>query len=386
MPDDKLRDGLVKRGGTWSFVIRVRDPETGISKPRWRGGFPNREAAKAARDEARVKARRGEYVNPDRTTTGAYLMRWLDQRAPGLSPSTVATYRLYITGQINPAIGEIPLQSLRPRHIADLYQRLATTGGRNGTGHAPASISQTRRIVVKALADAVDVERLIPSNPAAKVRPPVKINPPDHSDLWTPDQLREFLEGCQGSRMHSFLRLAAYTGARRGELLGLRWRDLDLDAGVMHVRRSVVVAGGQRHIKRPKSGRVRQVTLDPETVAVMRRWRVEQAQERLQAGELWADREGVVFTRDDGSPIHGDTAIQLLRRVVTRLGLPRARLHDLRHIHATTLLRAGVPVHAVADRLGHTNPNVTLSVYAHAMPGDSEQAARVFAAAVSEGG
>lgn len=119
-PKPKLRDGVMKRGNTWSYVIRVTDPETGVSKPKWVGGFPTEDAAKEARDEARVKARRGEYIDRNAITVGAYLDEWLDAHAVEIKPKTLADYRHLIERHIKPNIGGLRLQAVRPGQITKL--------------------------------------------------------------------------------------------------------------------------------------------------------------------------------------------------------------------------------------------------------------------------
>ena len=128
----RLRDGVMKRGTTWSYVIRVKDPETGISKPRWVGGFATEQDAKAARDEARVSARHGEYIDRNRITVAAYLDDWLEAHAMEIKPQDPAGLSAPASGCTRPRIGELPLQAVRPSTITKLYRDLLTSGGRDG--------------------------------------------------------------------------------------------------------------------------------------------------------------------------------------------------------------------------------------------------------------
>src|SRR5215831_3103540 len=151
----QLRDCVIKRGSSWSYVIRVRDPATGVSKPRWVGGFETEEDAKAARDEARVQARRGGYVNRSALTVAAYLAEWLEAHASTVKPKTLAGYRHDIEHYIVPRIGRMRLQALRPAMISKLYRDLAEHGGRDGQVLSATTISNIHRTLRKALADAV---------------------------------------------------------------------------------------------------------------------------------------------------------------------------------------------------------------------------------------
>jgi integrase len=166
--------------------------------------------------------------------------------------------------------------------------------------------------------------------------------------------------------------LAATTGMRRGEVLGLRWKDLDLDAGRLSIRQTLVSVAYEPKLSTPKSRR--SVKIDARTVAVLRSWRKRQLEERLESGSSY-EESGLVFTREDGSLIHPDRFTQLFNKYVKHSGLPRIRLHDIRHTYATLALKAGVPSKTVSDRLGHATVAFTLDVYAHAIPEFDEEAA-----------
>lgn len=354
----RLRDGVIKRGGSWSYVIRVPDPEAGVSKPRWVGGFATEEAAKAARDEARIRARRGEYVNRSVSTVANYLAEWLETHASTVKPKTLAGYRHDIDHYIVPRIGRMRLQALRPAVITKLYRDLAERGGRNGQPLSACTISHIHRTLRKALADAVDVEQLLAVNPAARSKRP-REHDTEPARVWTTEQLDWFLTTARSHRLFAFYRLAAYTGARRGELLYLRWQAVDLDAAEVTFGGSTAVVRGQRIEGTTKGGRSRVVSIDSDTVAILREHARRQAEEQQAAGSAWTDHNGLVFTSRWGEPIYPDTVTALMTKLITThnksvmtssLALPHARLHDLRHLHATTLLLAGVPVHVVAGR------------------------------------
>jgi integrase len=369
----RLRDGVIKRGGSWSYVIRVPDPATGATRPKWVGGFDTAEAAKAARDEARIRARRGEFVNRSTSTVAGYLAEWVEAHAATVKPKTFAGYRHDIDHYIVPRIGRMRLQALRPTVISKLYRDLAEHGGRDGRPLSATTVSHIHRTLRKALADAVDVEQLLAANPAARSKRP-RSSGSEPVQVWTVQQLGAFLDTARSHRLFAFFRLAAYTGARRGELLYLRWDATDLDTAEVTFGGSTAVVRGQRVEGTTKGGRSRTVSLDRDTVAVLREHRRQQAEERLAAGSAWSDNGGLVFVTRWGEPLYPDTVTGLMAKLINRHNqsgpatpLPHARLHDLRHLHATTLLLAGVPVHVVAARLGHADPAVTLRVYSHVL-------------------
>jgi integrase len=376
----KLKDGIVKRGTRWSYVVRVADPATGLTRPKWVGGFVSEDAAKAARDEARVSARRGEYVDRDVITVREYLLDWLETHAGSVKPKTLAGYRYNLEHWVIPRIGGQRLQGLRPAAVSKLYRDLAAGGGRDGRALSASSVDTVHRTLRLALGDAVNVERLIASNPAERAKRP-RVARHEAVKVWNVEQLHAFLAAAETHRLYAFYRLAAYTGARRGELLYLRWADLALDEHELTFAGSESVVEGRRVEGTTKGDRSRVVSIDAGTVAVMREHRARQVAERLRAGSLWTDT-GHVFATESGGLLSPDTPTQLMPKLVEVAGLPHARLHDLRHLHATTLLLAKVPVHVVANRLGHADAAITLRVYAHVLRQDTAEIGDVFATAV----
>jgi integrase len=207
---------------------------------------------------------------------------------------------------------------------------------------------------------------------------------------WIAPQIRDFLTFAEGDDMHPVFWVAAYTGMRRGEVLGLRWADLSLDEGFLSVKQQVArkqaPEGSVWAIVPPKTaaGR-RRVDIDPETVALLRRHKAAQVEQSLSLGEAYDREADLIFARADGHFHDPDSVSGVFEKLVRRSGLPKIRLHDLRHSHATILLMSGAPVHLVSQRLGHTSPMVTLQVYAHVTPGGEASAAAAFAAAISGG-
>lgn len=385
-----VRDGLVQRGATWSYVIRVTNPETGKSRPRWVGGFQTEKTAKKARDEARVLAARGQFVDRSRLTLGQYLAQWLDVHAVEIKPQTLAGYRDLLTRYVLPRIGHLRLQAVQPATFTGLYRDLLASGGLHDRPLSGRTVDYVHAILRKALNDAVRIEQLLTSNPVDRAKRPRR-DVAEPRLVWSTEQLQAFLEVASGHRLYAFFHLAAFTGARRGELLTLRWADVHLDEGLLRIKGTTAVIAGKRVEGTTKGGRERLVTLDAGTVGVLRVHRATQATERLVAGRDWAASD-LVFVRGLGQPVHPDTVSQLMPRLIAKHNavaskspLPPARLHDLRHVHATVLLTAGVPVHIVAARLGHADPSITLRVYAHVVHQDAARVADLFAATVGAG-
>lgn len=377
----RQKDGLVKRGAKWAYVLRILDPVTGKTKQKWIGGFDNEKEAKVARDKARVNVSTGIYISPSKITVQEFLDRWIELHALSLKPSTEAGYRVNLDSYLIPYLGKIPLANLRPSHIQKFYADLRREGNKDDKPLSAKSVQNAAAVLKKALQYAVDVDGLLVKNPASRV--PLPKGESQHNETWTASELQLFLEEITDHRLFAFFRLSSYSGARRGELLALRWDDFDSENKRITISKNRVKSGKEiveQNSTKGGDGR-RIVSLDDRTVEILKAHRKRQLQERLLAGSAWIET-GYIFTRENGEPIDPDTPSQLFTRLRLNLGLPSQRLHDLRHIHATELLRAGVPLHVVADRLGHRDAMVTATIYAHVRADQAESVAEIFAKAV----
>lgn len=230
-------------------------------------------------------------------------------------------------------------------------------------------------MIHKALHDAVR-KNLVPRNVAEAADPP-KLNRADRDEMrtWTAAHLREFFAGIAEHRLAPAYLLAATTGMRRGEILGLRWRDVDLEQRRLQVNQTVLSVSYEIVYGGPKTARgKRRITLDQETIRVLTGHEAAQRQEIQLIGDNYVD-QGLVFAREDGRPVHPDYFSQTFDRSVKRLKLPKIRLHDLRHTHATLGLAAGIHVKVMSDRLGHATTSFTQDVYMHAIPELEQDAA-----------
>jgi integrase len=242
-------------------------------------------------------------------SVGDYLDDWLAGKHR-LKPKTTAVYRDAIELYLRPHIGDVRLLNLRAHHLDRMYA--AITIGRRGKGLSPRTVEYVHAVLRRAFRDAVEVEQLIASNPVERAKRPRK-QAKEPGSVWTPAQLRRFLtEVASRHRLHAFFHVAAYTGARRGELLNLRWSDADLGAGEIRITGTASFIDGKRVEGTTKSGRSRVVSIDPETVAVLKAHRQRQIEDRLSAGEEWRGTEDYVFTTGWGEPVHPDTVSSLM--------------------------------------------------------------------------
>lgn len=224
----------------------------------------------------------------------------------------------------------------------------------------------------KALKDAVRWGHLV-ENPAHHADPPVVRRAP--MSIWNPDQMRTFLTCVRDDRLYAAWFLLVTTGMRRGEVLGLRWGEVDFTRGRLAVVRALVAVRGRVVASEPKTAKGRrQLALDPGTVAALRAHRVRQLEERMAAGPAWTE-EARVFCKLDGTAIHPDRMYDRFHQLVGAIPVPPIRIHDIRHSYASAALAAGVPAKVVSERLGHANVTITLDNYSHVLPGLQEEAA-----------
>jgi integrase len=321
-----------------------------------------------------------------RCTLGEWLEEWLGLcQLRGLRPTTIEGYRRVLTLYVPLKLRAALLNDLQPRQLNALYRELLMNGRRDGSGGlSPRTVRYVHTAVRKALADAVRYG-VIDRNAAQAADPPsrrasrARVFP-----TWTPAELRTFLATSKADGWYAAFHLAASTGLRRGELLGLRWGDVDLEAGELQVVQTVVQVAWKPELSGPKtpSGR-RRVALDRDTVDVLRR-HLHAVEAITSTGSV--QPSSLVFPGPGGGPLTPDLLSGRFQRLVKKSGLPRIRFHDLRHSHATHALQAGIHPKVVAERLGHSSVMVTLDIYSHAIPSLQREAAEVVASLFSDGG
>ncbi|MGY1722285.1 tyrosine-type recombinase/integrase [Blastococcus sp. SYSU DS0533] len=379
---------MTKAGPRFLIKFTAQRPD-GTKRVVLKRGFKTRrDAAAALRAEVR-KAEVGEWIEPSKQRLDAYLAEWI--QGLRLSPSTLASYRKNIRLHIDPYLGAQSVARLTGPGVDAWMRTLEGSGRADGQGGLSArTVRYVYTILRSALSDAVKQGRLS-VNPTDRSTPPSpsEARPPE-MQAWTAAELGRFLGWAEGydEDLAMGWRLLAATGMRRGEALALRWRDVDLDAGRLAVRRSVGVVktkgAGERLVEGPtKTGRSRVVDLDAGTVAALRAYR---AARGLLALDLVRD-SALVLGNLDGTHRHPERfsrrfsgQVVQARKALGEERLPVIRLHDLRHTHATLLLADGVPVKVVSERLGHASATITLTVYQHVHPGMGREAADRFAA------
>lgn len=361
--------------GSWAGQVSIGyDPATGKPKRKSFYGKTRKEVADKIA-QATQEVRNGTYVEPAQTTFGDWLDRWLAGYKKGqLRPSTYQSYEMLINVHIKPALGKIPMAKLQANMLQSFYNEKLASGRADGKGNLSTRVVRHLHVVIhQALRQAVK-EGLLPRNVADATSPPTVKTKQMHP--LTEEELLTFFEVAKEDRLFPAYVLAATTGLRRGELLGLCWDAVDLEHGVITVKRQLLALKDGLSLEettKSKSGR-RSIPLTDDATRELKTWRKQQLQERLLLGEAYQDNT-LVFCHEDGTPIDPRGFTKHFQRWLEKAGLPKVRLHDLRHTHASLLLARGVHPKVVQERLGHSSITMTLDLYSHLTPGLQEAAA-----------
>ena len=342
--------------------------QDGKLRRKWVSGRTRQEAQRRLR-EVLAGLDRGVLPADDRQTVAQYLNHWLEHVARHrVRPTTFRRYAELVRLHALPQLGGLPLAKLTAQHLERLY------AAKLAEGLSPRTVEFLHAVLRAALKHAVR-QGLRATNPTDAVQAPrpraARLQPLDA------EQARRLLQAAQGDDLEALVTLALMTGMREGELLGLRWQDVDLERGRLHVRHTLQwLRGGQWQLAEPKTPRARRTIRLPATaVEALRRQRVRLAELRLRAGPAWADHD-LVFPNTSGAPLSASTLQHgLFPRLLARAGLPRIRFHDLRHTYATLALRNGESPKVVQETLGHASVTITLDTYSHVLPEVQEQAA-----------
>ena len=296
-----------------------------------------------------------------------YMDHWLEETHRfKIRTSTYVGYRLMLNKHILPALGHVPLQKLTPQQVQALYAQ------KMKDGLTPGSVRNIHTVLHKALENAVRWG-LVARNVCDAVSPPRtakrEIQP------LTREQAQQLLEAARGHRLEVLLLLAIATGARRGELIGLRWSDVSFEEGCIHIRRTVSRVTGFGLVEsEPKTTKgQRKIILPQFALDALKQQHVQQAEDRLKAGAAWKDK-GLVFSNPLGDFIDPNSIPQKFYTLLAEIGLPRLHFHDLRHSTASILLSMGVHPKIVQEILGHSTMSITVDIYSHSLPSMQREA------------
>ena len=358
--------------GRWAIVIDVRDPQSGERKRRWHSFAGTKRQAQIECARLVTEAQGGAPVDPARITIAAFLERWLGYIETRVSPRTYENYVAIVRVNLIPRLGTVALAKLQPAAIVSAYAEALKNGRRDGTGGlSPSSVQLMHGVLASALKQAVKW-RLLTRSPCDVVSSP-RVERTQAAVLDF-DTAAAYIEAARGRAIFMPIVLGVLCGLRRGEMAALRWGNVDLDHGRMSIVASTEQTNRGTRRKPPKSGRSRVVALPSLVIEELRRHRVAQAEQLLRLGVRQSDETHVCLQPNYEPWPPRNLSGAFIKFVVAR-GLPRVRLHDLRHSHATHLLQANVHPKVVQERLGHANIAITMDLYTHVMPGMQDDAA-----------
>ena len=367
--------GITRRkDGSWMARYTVQTPTGRKRKVIY---AKSHEEARRKLAEAIAERDKGRTYDSKGLTVEKYLARWLDDSVRG--SVKVTTYQSYVSlaqNHVCPTLGRTKLAALTPSHLQTLYR------AKLDEGLAPKSVKHVHTTLHRALRQAVRWG-LVPRNAAAEADPP-RVRTPEMR-CFSPIQARTLLQVAQGNRLEALYVLAVTTGMRQGELLGLGWEDMDPDAGVVRVRRTLTLAKGGPLLTEPKTPRSRRsIRLTSGAIKTLERHRKRQEAEQAARGDTW-NSQGLVFCTRRGTPIRRDNLhVRHWKPLLRRAGLPDIRFHDLRHTCATLLLTKGVNPKIVSEMLGHSSIAITLDTYSHVIPGMGDVAVRAMEDALKD--
>lgn len=379
-----MRGSIIRRSKgkkLYTLVLDLGpDPETGKRRQKWISHRGDRRSAETRLNELMTEASGGTFVDATKITVGTYLGEWLAAYKAQLRPNSYTRYKGIIDNNLLPSsIAKLPLQRLRPTHIEAYYSEALAAGTSAST------LNLHHCVLHRALGRAVR-DRLISTNPAANLegRPRRSRGKSEDARIhcWSAGEAKAFLKAATeaGAQPAALYTLAIDSGMRKGELCGLRWEDVDLDAAKVRVVQQLLSAavgdGGKLVVGPTKSGAVRTITISSDTAALLRAHRKAQRELMMQHRDTYRDF-GLVFAREDGHPLPMNNMGQReYARLIEAAKVRPIKFHGLRHTCATLLLQSGQPVHVVSERLGHSKVSMTMEVYAHVLPDMQADAAR----------
>jgi integrase len=366
-----------RSSGHWAIVIDVRDPQAGKRKQRWYSFKGTKRQAQVECARLISEIQNGTAVEPSRMPVADFLERWIEHMHGQVSPRSHERYAEICRKNLVPLLGGLTLPKLQPAHISTAYAKALASGRRDGTGGLSArTVTHMHRVLRQALQQALRWQ-LLARNPADAVKPP-KVERKQMNVLDT-DATADLIEAARGTPLFIPIMLGVRCGLRRGEVVALHWRNVDLERGQISVVASAEQTDQGVREKEPKNGKGRTIVLSATEVEELRSHRVRQAQSLLALGVRLTDDHHVV-AREDGQALQPRSLTHAFVKFVRLHGF-QIRLHDLRHSHATHMLAAGIHPKIAQERLGHSSVGITLDLYSHVLPGmQAEAVSRVDAA------
>lgn len=353
-----MRGTFRKRGSKWYFQVEWRDPETGKRIQKAKGGFRTKKEAEAACAEFLNILNNGKISINHETEFGKYVEEWIDSKKDSIRKSTYNTYKNHINRYILPQLGGLVLQKIRYEDIELFKKELLRSNDLS-----PRTVLDILKIIRTCLKNAVE-RGLIDKNPAAGVK--LRSEKPK-IEVWDEDEASKFLEVAKEDPLYIAFLLPLTTGLRQGEVLGLPWRYVDLDRGILFVRQTLSHDGKTIHDYPKTAQSVRSIMLPEITIEGLIEQKKKQIRWRTLIGSGWHE-SGLVVTTSIGTPVLPRNCLRSLHRLAKKAGVRPITFHALRHTFATLMLKNGENPKTVAEILGHSSVRITLDTYSHVLP------------------
>lgn len=369
-----MRGTIKKDGASWYVLFDLgKDPVTGKRKQKKKRGFKRQGDAQKYLTEQLNAINKGTYFEPKDIKFGEYLDYWIENHAkPNTAVRTLEGYNYIVQQHLKPTLGNVKIAHLLPSHLQEYYSQKLADEEQNKKGLSAQSVKHHHRLIHKALKDAVKWQ-FIGRNVAEAVTPP-KVKKVEMK-IWNAEQVKIFLNAAKESVYYPVYLTAIHTGMRRGEVLGLRWQDVDFDDDKIYVRQALQeVKKVGLTFKEPKSGKSRSITIPAFLKKELKKVYKQNLENKLSFGQLYNDFD-LIFSQKNGKPIQPTELARNYRKCVEKSCLPYIRFHDLRHTHATILFKLGEHPKQVSERLGHSTIGITLDTYTHMLPSMQKETA-----------
>lgn len=370
-----MKGCIFKRGKKYSVVIELGRDNNGKRIQKWFSGYKTKKEAEKALVTILHQIETNTFINPEKITLAEYLRQWMhDYVEPNLAPKTIDGYKVNIEGHIIPSIGNIPLQKLQPIHIQQFYRSKLENGRLDDKGGLSAkSVLYIHRVLRKALSNALKMQ-LIPRNVADAVElPKAKTY---YAKFLNEKELKKLLNTLKNTDIYIPVLLASCLGLRRGEALGLQWKDIDFENKTISVIRALLPSIGGTpifHEAKTKTSE-RTIVISDSIIFELEKHRNKQQRYRKLLGNAYKDYD-LVTCLNNGSPINPASFSHTFARTLKKHNLRHIRFHDLRHSNATLMLKHNISPKVASERLGHSKINITLDLYSHVLKEMQEEAA-----------